>query len=80
MVLELKEYKKTVGTKQAKRAVANDEANSVIIAKDADRHVITELINMCKEKNIEIIYVDNMKELGKACGIDVRAASVALLK
>ena len=80
MLLELKECKKTVGTKQAKRAVVNDEAKSVIIARDADMHVITELVTMCEEKNIRIIYVDNMKELGKACGIDVRAASVALLK
>ena len=76
MTLEFKEYKRTVGTKQAKRAVANDEAKSVIIAKDADKHVINELIDMCEEKNVEIIYVETMARtftcfIGKATKIRI---------
>ena len=80
MIPELKKGRKLVGTKQALKAVTNDEVEAVFIAEDADTKVIRELINMCKEKNIEIYYISSMKELGKACGIDVRAASAALLK
>jgi large subunit ribosomal protein L7A len=72
--------KKVIGTKQTKRAILADEVEIVFIAKDADAHVVDSVIDMCKEKNIEIVYVDSKKELGKACGIDVSAASAAILK
>ncbi|MTI48343.1 MAG: 50S ribosomal protein L7ae-like protein [Firmicutes bacterium] len=80
MIPKINERKKIVGTKQAKKAVVNDEVDVVFIAKDADGYIIDSLIMLCQEKNVEIYYVDTMKELGKACGIDVRAASAALLK
>lgn len=80
MLPNIKEKKKIVGTKQAKRAVENDEVELVYIAKDADGHIKDSLIKLCQERDVEICYVDTMKELGKACGIDVRAASAALLK
>jgi large subunit ribosomal protein L7A len=76
----LKEVKKVVGTKQAKRAIINNEVEKMVIAKDADTKLINELVQLCNERSIEVIYVDNMKDLGKACGIDVSAASAAILK
>lgn len=80
MLSLLKEKKKVVGTKQAERAVVNDQVKIIYIAKDADQYIINKLVKLCTTKNIDIAYVDTMKELGKACGIDVSAASVALLK
>ena len=80
MLLNFKEAKKVVGTKQAKRAIINDEVQKMIIAKDADTKLINELVQLCNERSIEVIYVDSMKDLGKACGIDVSAASAAILK
>ena len=52
----------------------------VYIAKDADNRVVGDIIKTCKEKQVELVYVSSMKELGKACKIDVSAASAALLK
>jgi len=43
-------------------------------------HVTKEIADICKEKNIEIIYYDSMKELGKSAGIGVNAAAAAVLK
>ncbi|KNF08013.1 LSU ribosomal protein L7AE [Gottschalkia purinilytica] len=80
MLQSLKEAKKVVGTKQAKRAIINDEVEVLFVAKDAESRVVNGLVDLCKEKSIEIVYVDSMKELGKACGIDVSAASAAILK
>lgn len=80
MLYKLKEEKKVVGTKQAKRALDSDEIKLLYVAKDAEVFVVNELIELCKQKNIEIFYVDTMRELGKACGIDVSAAVVAILK
>lgn len=80
MLNTINEQKKVVGTKQAIRAVKSNEVLLMYIAKDAEKHIIKSLINLCDENNIDIIYVDTMKELGEACGIDVSAASVAILK
>ncbi|WP_026895851.1 ribosomal L7Ae/L30e/S12e/Gadd45 family protein [Clostridiisalibacter paucivorans] len=80
MLSDLKDKKKVIGTKQAKRAVINDKVEMMYIAKDADRFIIDSLVQLCNEKTVDVVFVEHMKELGKACGIDVSAASVALLK
>ena len=80
MVNRLNTDEKIVGTKQVKRAINNEEVKTVYIAKDADEKLINEITMACNEKQIQIIYVKSMKELGKVCKIDVNAASAALLK
>lgn len=80
MLDKLNTDKKVVGTKQVKRALSNGDAEVVYIAKDADKRIVDEIIKACKEKQVELVYVSSMKELGKACKIDVSAASAALLK
>ncbi len=80
MLDKLNTDKKVVGTKQVKRALSNGDAEVVYIAKDADNRVVGDIIKTCKEKQVELVYVSSMKELGKACKIDVSAASAALLK
>lgn len=72
--------KRVVGTNQVKRALKNEQVQKVFIAKDADKRVVEEIIKICEEKGIEIVYVETMKKLGKQCNIDVKAASAALLK
>ncbi|MBW4869942.1 MAG: ribosomal L7Ae/L30e/S12e/Gadd45 family protein [Clostridiaceae bacterium] len=80
MLLKLNTESKIVGTKQVKRAILNETVNTVFIAKDAENKVIKSVEELCEEKSVDIIYVDTMKELGNACGIEVSAASAALLK
>lgn len=72
--------KRVVGTNQVKRALANEKVEKVYIARDAEKKVVKEIIELCNKKGIEIIYVDTMKKLGQLCNIDVSAASAALLK
>ncbi len=69
-----------IGKKQTLRALSRDEAKLVYISKDADLHVTKVITDVCKEKNIEIIYYDSMKELGESVGISVNAAAAAVLK
>lgn len=71
--------KKTIGTKQTTKAVQKHTAAIVYVAKDAEPHVINPLVKLCKEKGIEVITVDSMLELGKACGIEVGSASAAIV-
>ena len=69
-----------VGRKQTLRALSRDQAEVVYLSKDADLHVTKTIADVCKEKNIEIIYYNSMKELGKSVGIGVNAAAAAVLK
>lgn len=73
--------KKTViGKKQTLRALQRNEAEKVYISRDADLHVTKPIEDACRTQNIEIVYFDNMKDLGESCGIDVNAAAAAVLK
>lgn len=80
MLTRLDTDEKLVGTKQVRRALNGDSIELVYLAKDAEGKVVSAIIEQCEEKNIDIYYVDSMKELGKACKIDVSAATAALLK
>ncbi|MGE5614406.1 MAG: ribosomal L7Ae/L30e/S12e/Gadd45 family protein [Bacillota bacterium] len=76
----LKSRNKAIGIKQTLRAVENNVADKVYIAMDADEKVTGKLKEFCLAKAIEIEYVDTMKQLGKAAGIEVGASAVCLLK
>lgn len=75
-----KASKKTIGTKQTLRAIQQEQAKLVFIARDAEEHVVLDVVQLCQKKDITPIYVDNMEELGEACGIQVGAASAAILR
>jgi len=80
-VLELlKNSNKAVGIKQTIKAVEADAAKIVFIAKDADEKIVGGLKELCLRKNIDLQYADTMKQLGKACGIEVGASAVCVYK
>ncbi|MDT8862297.1 50S ribosomal protein L7ae-like protein [Alkalihalobacillus sp. MEB130] len=77
-VLQAKEL--IIGTKQTLKALDDGIVSEVLIANDAEYRVIYKVEALAKTKEIPLLYVDSMKKLGKACGIDVGAATVALRK
>ncbi|NLK68577.1 MAG: 50S ribosomal protein L7ae-like protein [Clostridiaceae bacterium] len=76
----LKSHSKTVGLKQTMRALEADEVKMVYIAQDADQSLTSKVIDLCNNKKVEVYNVENMKTLGKNCGIDVGTAVAAILK
>ena len=81
MFEDLKDQKKLiVGTKQVLKAVREGKVATLLIAKDAERHVTRTVEDIAREQQIQIVYVESMKKLGKACGINVGAASAAIIK
>jgi|LGVF01.2.fsa_nt_gb large subunit ribosomal protein L7A len=82
--MELEKYKKLnrliIGKKQTERSLQKNEVECIYIAKDADTDVVVDIIRICSEEGIEVIYVENMKELGEICNIDVNAAVAAVIK
>ena len=79
MILRL-EGNKVVGVKQTIKAMKAGTVKTVYIAKDADDKFIQPVRLLVEEESLELVYVDSMKELGKLCGIDVGAATAAVLK
>lgn len=68
-----------VGVKQTVKAIKNDIVKTVYIAKDADDKLIQSVKVLIDENSLEVVYVNTMKDLGKLCGIDVGAATAAVL-
>ncbi|MEG2188204.1 MAG: ribosomal L7Ae/L30e/S12e/Gadd45 family protein [Christensenella sp.] len=71
---------KVVGLKQLLRGLLNDEVTTVYIADDADDDLKKRVMEAIGEKDIHIVSVESMLELGTACGIDVGADCAAILK
>jgi large subunit ribosomal protein L7A len=69
----------SIGTKQATKIVELGQATEVFVAKDADPRITIKIINLCKKMGVKVTYVENMKMLGKACGIEVGAAVAAVV-
>ena len=69
-----------VGLKQTKKALEAGQAELVFIARDADAHVVIPLEKLCEVKKAEVVYVNNMKELAKACHVDVPTAVATIVK
>jgi large subunit ribosomal protein L7Ae len=68
------------GTNETTKAVERGLAKLVYIAMDVDPpEIVAHLPLLCEEKNIPYVYVKSKSELGKAVGIEVNCASVAVI-
>ncbi len=72
--------KLVIGKKQSLKALESNNVEKIYIAKDADSFVTKDIVSICEQSGVEIIYIDSKKELGKLCRIEVAAAVVALIK
>jgi large subunit ribosomal protein L7Ae len=84
-VLQLVEIVKNTGklkrgTNETTKSVERNLAKLVVIAEDVDpEEIVMHLPILCEEKKVSYVYVPSKLELGKASGIDVAAASVAII-
>ncbi|WP_191559301.1 50S ribosomal protein L7ae-like protein [Metabacillus idriensis] len=72
-------HKIIVGTKQTVKALKQDQVKELVIAEDADSRIIKMIIELAAQQNVPFTLVDSMKKLGKACGIEVGAVTVAII-
>ena len=70
--------RKTVGAKQTLKALEKGEALHVFIATDAEEKVTRPVLAICENNGIKPHYVETMHQLGKLCGIKVKAAVAAI--
>lgn len=80
MPARLKNASKVVGAKQTLKALQQQKARTVFIAKDAEQHVLRPILESCTKAGVEVIEVETMAGLGQACGIQVSAAVAAIIE
>ena len=71
---------KVVGVKQSRRAIREGRAVQVFLATNADPALTGPLAALCAAEGIPVEQAATMEELGKAAGIQVGAAVVAVLR
>lgn len=69
-----------VGAKQTLKAIQTNQAQVVYLARDADEHVTDPIRQECVSRGIDIVVVETMAELGRACSIEVGAAVAGIMK
>lgn len=74
---ELQKGSQVVGTKQTLRAIEKGNAKILYVAKDAQEQVTMRAIDLAKSKEIPVVYIDTMKELGNMCNVEVKTATAA---
>lgn len=68
-----------IGTNETTKAIERGIAKLVVVAQDVEpKEVIMHLSPLCNEKKIPYVQVKSRQELGRAAGINVSAASIAV--
>ena len=80
MLERLKDAKKTVGTRRLLKALERGEVQEAFLAVDADLFIVRQVKKACTDAGVRMTEVPTMKELGAACGMDVKTASAGILK
>ncbi|MFH1443020.1 MAG: 50S ribosomal protein L7Ae [Candidatus Micrarchaeota archaeon] len=69
------------GTNECTKAIEKGEAQIVIIAEDVDpAEIVMHLPQICSEKKVPYVYVKEKAALGKAAGLNVGSAAIAIQK
>ena len=77
---ELRSGKRVSGVKQSRRAIREDMARTVYLARDADPALTGPIRALCQEKGVPVVDRCTMRELGQAAGIQVGTAAAVLLR
>ena len=76
---EISRHKVVVGAKQLRKALVAGRAQRVFLAENADPAITEPIEALCKEKSVAYAWVKSMTDLGRACGIEVGAATAAVV-
>lgn len=72
---------KVVGRKQVLKTIifSLEKTRCVVLAKDAKNDVVEPILDLCKQKKVQVYLIPTKKDLGNFAGIDVEASALALL-
>ena len=69
-----------IGLNQTKKALLADRVALLYVADNADERLIQPSLLLAQEKGVAAEHIATMKKLGRSLGIDVGAATGAILK
>lgn len=69
-----------VGSRQLRKALLSGSVQTVYLAKNADPYITEPVEILCREMNIQPIWVSSKADLGRRCGIEVGAAAAAVVR
>ncbi|NLA26789.1 MAG: 50S ribosomal protein L7Ae-like protein [Firmicutes bacterium] len=72
--------RKVVGTKQTLKSLEKGEAVVVLLAEDAETKISAPVADLAAGKGVGVHYIGTMSDLGKICGIKVKAAAAAIIE
>ena len=78
MLSELSHLKSVAGCKQTLRAIRQGRAVKVFVASDVDPVIFGSVVKAAEEAELPT-ETASMREIGKACGIDVPTADAAVI-
>ncbi len=67
-----------VGYKQVSKAIKNGTCKKIFVAMDSSSLILDSLLE--NTKDIEVVEIPTMRELGNECEIDVPASCAALIR
>ena len=69
-----------VGARQSMKALLNGKVTEVYMADDSDEFIRNDFIRECTAREINIVHYASMAELGRDCGIEIKAAVACRIK
>ena len=66
-----------IGAKQVRNAVLSQKVSKLYIASDSDAKIINPIIELANEQGLAVTRIQTRAELGRMCGIAVKAACAA---
>jgi len=78
-LLPLSRQNVVVGAKQLRKALNKGCARRVYLARNADPALTEPLAALCQHHGVEYSWVRSMTDLGRACGIEVGAATATVV-
>ena len=72
--------RKVVGSKQVLRALKAGNALRAYVANDADTFLLQRIVTAAEAAGVPVVRVASMRELGVCCGVEVAAASAAIVR
>ena len=80
MLNQLASSNRVAGVKQSGKAIREDRAARVFLARDADPAITEPMEKECESRGVPVEWGFTLAELGRACRISVGAAVAVILK
>lgn len=77
---ELAEGSRVVGANAVLRKLKANMTKKIFISDDADKAVTDEIVRIASDMHVPVERVENSKQLGRACALEIKTAAAALLK